>query len=811
MRLLLAGLFLLLIPAGVFAQATGEVQSIGFNGSYRPNCWTPLLVRLKPETVESGNYQLQVWQYDLDGDRPAYTRNIVLNGSEQAAEQRFWMYFLPQPIHEGLPDSTASLRDLQKDLQVFLCTTDGKRIAKLPLTSALQNVDPVRKDVAIKPRGAKLILSVSANGSKQPQIGRYNDTIGLLQDTDWVSLRMQELPENPIGYEAVDAIVWLDGNPDDLAAGNQDTLAAIKDYVRFGGQLVICQSTTDYNQDKSFGDLLPVDLLKVDTKTNFDPLKSLAATKDEVPGLTLDESWSRATGPFQMVRATPRPGTVVNTWIDWKQDGSNTDVTPYLARKAYGLGQVTWVAQPLTVDNVPANPTGWPHVWNRVFGWKDNSFVLPPGLAPDDPLVNDRVLTYKPAGPVDLGFKMVQGLNLDSKSAWLIFVAVVFFLIYWLIAGPGTYAYLAAKKKQGLSWMFFSVSALIAIGVTALVVQLVLRGPPQLKHVSFVRAVTGQAVEIYSRFGLYIPNTNNQNIELTDNAAGTVSYVSPFAEHPQQLGDVSEFPSPAEYTVPVRDLKSDTPAAITVPYRSSLKKFQSRWVGDLPLKFIGSPKLDPEDRRIPISGSLTNATGQNLSEVYLAFKLNADQDWMIYIPTWDKNLTYDLKKDLGKPLFVGKGNPLLGVPTQGKILSDELTPVSTSNGWQSFWFDHFHRSSANEDPNVDEPSYDYVFPMLSVFDRLPAMKNNRGFSNLANKEVISEDRVELFNRGARMLDASSSINSGQLVILASNKGPLPTPLQIDGDKITGDGTTFYQFIMPIDRGKADQPTTRKAE
>jgi hypothetical protein len=805
MRLFVAGLLLLIIPASVFAQASGQVQSIGFNGTYRPNCWTPMLVRLVPDTTDSANYQIQVFQHDLDGDKAIYTRNIVLNGSAQASEQLFWMYFLPQPINKGLADQ--SLQFLQKDLQVFLYTADGKKpVAKLPLTSTLQNVDPYRDTYTNKPRSAKLILTVSANGSQQAQFGRYNDAIGALEDVEVVNLRMRDLPDDPIGYEAVDAVVWLDGNPDDLSAGNQDTFAALKDYIRFGGQLVICQSTANYDEDKSFGDMLPVDILKVDTKSNFEPLKSMVETRFADPFQTVDQSWGRSTGPFQMVRAKARPGTVVNTWIDWKQDGSYTDTSPYLARKSYGMGQVAWVAQPLSVEAMPANPTGWPHIWDKVFGWKDSSYILPTGESSDDPKIHFQFQKYEAAGPLDLGFSLVQGLNLDSKSVWLIFLAVVFFLIYWVIAGPGTYAYLATKKRQGYSWFFFGITAMLATLVTMAVVKIVLRGPPQIRQLSVVRVSPAQPTIVYSRFGLYIPRDGDQKIELQDTSPTSVSYISPFAEHPQQLGDVSEFPSPADYYVPVRDLKSDTPPAITVPYRSSLKKFQTRWVGDTPMKFIGSPKLDLNDRRIPLSGSLTNATGQNLSDVYLAFKLTDDHDWMIYIPNWANGITYDLQKDLGRPLFVARDDsPSTGHPGQGKVLSDEFAPASKANGWQSYWFDHFRRSSEIEDPNKDD-GYQFVFPMLSVFNRLPAMQNS-----INGNGTYSGDRVEFYARGARMLDTTPSLSAGQLVILASNKGPLPVPLEVDGDKIPGEGVNFYQFILPINRGKADEPTTRKSE
>jgi len=58
-----------------------------------------------------------------------------------------------------------------------------------------------------------------------------------------------------------------------------------------------------------------------------------------------------------------------------------------------------------------------------------------------------------------------------------------------------------------------------------------------------------------------------------------------------------------------------------------------------------------------------------------------------------------------------------------------------------------------------------------------------------------------------MLNVSQSVMSGQLAILAAAQGPVPMPLEVDGDKVTGKGWTFYQFILPIDRGSLDGPPT----
>jgi hypothetical protein len=823
MRLLFAGLFLLILPTFAFAQATGEVESIGFNNTYRPDCWTPMVVRLHPQTNEPGTYQLQVWQYDVDGDRPVYTRQITLNGADQARDQRFWMYFLPQPINKGLPDSgqlpgsanTGTLKDLQQDLQVFLCTAGGKQITQLPITSTLLNVDPYR-DYSQMPRGTKLILAVSDPGS-QPRFGDYQNAVGITEDVQVVNLQPKDLPEDPIGYEAVDGIVWLNSDPADLDKGGEHKLAAIQNYVRFGGHLVICQPTSDWQKVFGFGDLLPVEVKGVSDKDNLEPLRSMAQPHERDPVPPTVDSWNRPVGPFQFARATAKPNAVVDDWIDWKEDGSYSDKSPYLVRGAYGLGQVTWVAQDLGNPAVAGRATtGWPYVWDKVFGWKNDTYVIPAGASKDDERLKNVFDQYAPGPPADLGMPLVQGLNLSSKGMWLIFVAIAFFLIYWVVAGPGSFLYLASKKRAGFSWFFFGLAAIAATAVTVLVVKLVLRGPPEIRHLSFVRVAPKQPTLVYSRFGLYIPRDGDQSIDLGDMAHEGVSYISGFAEHPQQLGDASEFPAPANYVVPVRDLTTTDPPRITVPYRSSLKKFQSRWIGDMQQQpagsvstgsvFTGSVKLDPTNFSAFLSGTITNQTGIDFTDVYLAFRNPTGKDWLIYLPSWSKNATIDLKADLEKKTtFVGRetGNAL---PGDKKILSDAVVPSSwkrdpKQHGWLNYWYAHLRRNGFS-DAIVDDPTFTYVYPMLSLFDELPPAVNYQVNGQWSN------NRVELFRRGARMLDVSRCIDAGELAILAAAPGPIPAPMQVNGNPVGGDGTIFYQFIFPLDRGNVDLPTTR---
>ncbi len=844
MRWILVGLMLLVGPSVAFGQATGEVQAIGFNGLYRPNCWTPMIVRLKAETPGPGTFQLQVFQHDLDGDRVIYTRKVTLNGNTTSSEQLFWMYFLPQPINRGLPDkSSGTLRDLQKDLQVFLYSEDGRRqVAELPVTSVVENVDPFRDggnspSRSVQSRGQKVVLAVTASGSKQVSVDLgWNQATGMAEDVEVVSVRTRELPDDPLGYEAVDAVLWLDGNPADLEAGNTHQFAALQDYVRTGGQLVVNQPTAGWQSTGGFGDMLPVDVRGVDSKADFEPLRSLAAVPNaDEDGIYLSDvvrvygsptgRWERAAGPFTFARATARPGAVVEHWITWpapttapaatgpagtllppaSQPATRpVDRTPYLARRAYGLGEVTWVAQDLATDSVPSNPVGWPYVWAAVFGWRNDAYSMPPARQADDPGVKTLVDRYRGGGAVDLGYTFVQGLNLDSKGAWLIVLAIVFFIAYWVVAGPGSYAYLLTTKRTGLSWFFFALSALLATAVTVGVVKLVLRGPPEARHVSFVRVAPGLPAVAYTRFGLYIPRDGDQSLVLGQAAPNSLTYLAPFPKHPQQLGDVTEFPGLQEYDVPVRDLGETDDARIDVPYRSSLKTFEARWVGTLPAQFAGTVRLNPDHGSLPLDGKLQNATGMDLEKVYLAFNVSPGKDWLVYVPKWPKGQTLDLQADLARARYpVGREGQAVRTPADGVVLSDELaSPYAAKdplrNGWSNYWFAKLRRGSLSD---VNADAGEMAFPIVSLFDRLPPMPNVLGQGAFGGKPSMTDDRVDLLARGVRRVDASPSVAAGQLVVLVAAKGPLPVPITVDDRPIADtDGTTYYQFVLPIDRG-----------
>ncbi len=794
-------IFHFITPAG--AQPSGSVEGLGFQNIYRPDCWTPIHITLRADSGKSDQYQIQVKQEDMDRDHPVFTRMISLTGNAAGSsvrDQKFHMYFKPQPTGDGLPDSNEPLAELQAMLPVSLCTSGGKWLSNLPISTTINNIDPKSGPFASH-RGTRLILAVS-DGSSHPVSADYENAIGILEDVKFVTVHAADLPESVLGYDAVDAVVWLNADPAELKLGGDERYRALQAYVRRGGSLVIC-TPTDWQKLLGFADLLPVTISSAETKKDPDPLRTIGRGRnaDTLSATELRDGWDTLPGPFTLARATPKPTAHVVDWISW--NGQN-DQSPWLVRAPVGAGVVTWVAQDLGDVSVTRALRNWPRIWDHVLDLHNETIVV----AIDTP--DDVKFDFKESGMLDIGYSALSGLELTSKSMWLVTLAIVFFIAYWLLAGPGSYAYLATKHRASLSWFIFALSALAATAVTVLVVRLTLRGAPELRHISLVRAATNEPAIVYSRFGLYIPRDGVQTLELKDMAPNSLATLSAFAIHPQHLvnDNVPDDPGP-EYQVMMRDIDSQEPAILRVPYRSTLKKFEADWSGEISGRIEGAGKLSDGQK---IDGILTNGTGKRLRNIYIAyFQPDANRpfggdDMIFFTPIWDPGTSIDLRKKFNPQTADGRtaARAVYQVTNVNPERGDEFRGTLDAF-WQPYWFSMM-RVSTLGDQKFDDfgaRSVRSSIPMLSFFARMKPQRNQRGYP---------ASRFELLRRGARRFDVSPALCAGSLVVLAEGDGAssIPMPLEVEGDKIEGSGSTVYQFILPLDQSGLS-PTTQPSE
>jgi hypothetical protein len=455
---------------------------------------------------------------------------------------------------------------------------------------------------------------------------------------------------------------------------------------------------------------------------------------------------------------------------------------------------------------------GWPFVWDRVFGWKNKTMVIRADNPKDRLSVWGKLQDQWLAGSMaDMGGTLLNGMDHSGKAGAYVFLVILFFIGYWIVAGPGSYLFLAGKGQRQLSWPVFAVSAMVATLLTVLVVKLLLRGNPEVRHVSVVRLAPGAPAVVEGRVGLYIPRDGPQNVALRDVNPESASTITALAIHPQHLGNYSGFPDSLDYRVDVRDVSAAGGVEVSIPYRSTLKKLQVHWVGALPggAGIVGDPQLI-EAGTVPdvngdgrpdgfIGGRVANKTGYDLKNVFFAFTYEAPnvppQDYLVYVPVWKKDETLDLLKT-----YAG-AEQLIGDERFDKIVKGTAGVMTGRLDTQ--WTPYLHRSiraASNADGIVDDSGK--LVPLsvvvMSLFDRIPPMKNDKN---------ISYTRPELLRRGGRELDMSHLVAAGNLVILAEvDNTPLPFPMDVEGDRMKGEGRSYYQATLPLrNRSALAQP------
>jgi hypothetical protein len=556
-----------------------------------------------------------------------------------------------------------------------------------------------------------------------------------------------------------------------------------------------------------------------------------------------DMLWDGLKGPFRYATAEVKPGAGVVVWqTDLKEqlllDGDGKP-RPYAVRGAFGAGSVTWVAQDLGDRQIlgeRVTTRGWAHVWDKLFDWPNES-------VPDSKDSKDKnVAPYQGGATWDLGRSYLGLMDLGSTSAALIGIAVLFFIGYWVAAGPGSYFVLLRKGRSTLSWFTFAAIAIGATGLTVGIVKLVLRGAPQLKHVTLVRSAPGEPASVHSQFGLYIPRDGLQKLELKDAAAGRPAYVTAFNLHPAFNASESEFPARQDYYVPVKELHEPgqdaaDPKVIRVPYRSTLKKFQAQWSGNLQGGIQANVKLAAD---VPlVQGSVTNATGHDLRMVYLmvnhprAVFVTEDEyearDLVLYVSYWKNGDRIDLKKQFETTLnggaarinkdamLVNESDPNAIFHYQGIVTQDRGR--MTANSWTEYWYSHLGPSKGGwreaygggdyQENNAVRPA---SFPLLSFYDRLPVSRNEPSTNNFGQQNRANVDRVDFIRRGVRAFDMSATVSAGQMAIIgvsAGDKEKLPFPLEVEGNRIDGEGVIYYQYVVPVDRSAVLKAPTNK--
>jgi len=232
-----------------------------------------------------------------------------------------------------------------------------------------------------------------------------------------------------------------------------------------------------------------------------------------------------------------------------------------------------------------------------------------------------------------------------------------------------------------------------------------------------------------------------------------------------------------------------------VPFRSTLKKFQLDWAGS-GISGIGAEEVSWANG---LTGKLTNLTGHDLYQVYIAFRGGADDDSLLHLrapdgkPAWAKGDQLNLKD-----LWANRRNLI------NPAKPSDLCDFGLLNGG---WMPEFDNTLRSAKDRGEIGNRELSFLLLSLFDRIGPRP----------KGAEKETSYVIHRWSGRHLDASAALLAGNMVILArgddpgADISPLPVTLDVDGRKMPGKGAVYYQFVVPLARPSESAPTTSPVE
>jgi len=398
---------LLLCASAAQAKVVIGMEDWGLGGSVKSGLWAPLYVELK----STGEDFVGLLEVEVRADqrvRPLFTKPITL---VRDTPTQHWLYFRS-------PSSTSR----QRSGEEFAWQVRNRK-GRVVFRSRWQRpmLLPAGDTVVTVFRGPG-VSGAGLGGLLDPGSGVRNNVLLLTPKT---------APDNSIGYQGSDVLVWLDPDPSQMSSVAQRE--ALVNYVNQGGHLVLAAGTGWQALTGSFlSELLPA------RPTGTDPpvgeVFDLVAEPSAAPGDVADWSLGKDT---VLVRLEDPRGEVLMAHRG----------APVIVRAPVGLGRVTLIAfDPTKSPFTEADPEAKRAFWTTALG-----------------------ISVTSRDPLDLGTveqvsePLIRALNDFPGFKPINFTFIILFLLgYVILIGPADYFILKRLKRLHWTWVTFPTVAIFA-------------------------------------------------------------------------------------------------------------------------------------------------------------------------------------------------------------------------------------------------------------------------------------------------------------------------------------------------------------
>lgn len=533
----------------VLFDVDGAGGFVGLGGHVRPGQWTPLRVTLANQSAELRRVKVQWLINDEDGDRVVAQRIATLNPMRSGTH--VWLY--------AAPPTATRLGGLTWQVQVIDAETN--RAVGEPLSIRPQDQPEAGQFVRfLSPQENAIgIMSSIALGLDDIASGATGH-----EPTRLITgLNLADLPDRWYGLSAINTLIWTHGDgeggsPTDPAF-QLEQQEALRDWVRRGGHLVILlPAFGELWSGSPLADLMPVESGQMRRVEDFPPISVGTVMSAERAPITMTV--------FDM------PANTTAQVLERDRQGN-----PVVVAKRFGFGRVTVVGVDLADRNLVRMglPNGKWTIWHKVFHWTHPAFTQ--GQVDAQIAAADMVRPEgRHQGATRIGPGWLPGIiDMTGTATPALLLAIIVFIIYWIVAGPGVYGVLRSKGLQRHTWVAFVLVVGVFTGATWAGALLLRKGNVTAAHFSVVD-IDGNTGQAHARgwLSLFVPDFGAAEIAIDPqhpdrhNTLASPGVVSEL--------DSGRFPDQQSYTI-----DAGAPNAAAVPIRATAKRFTYDYAGRL--------------------------------------------------------------------------------------------------------------------------------------------------------------------------------------------------------------------------------------
>lgn len=743
------------------AHLQAEVIRVGFPGSagqagtvgadhFRVGSYTPILVELTNTEADTFTGVIEARQQDRDGDEVVARREVMVSGTRR--------YFLYVPAGENADRTRFSVRVLNLE----------GGLAKLfnRANEPVREVAPAADPVAVR-NEHRVILDISERPVNT--LGTLVSNQQLARPVVVIRSSPRDLPDNPVGFEMADTIVWDAADTEAMDLAQRE---ALLEWARRGGRLIVAVSRNWQTIGRSkLGEVLPARLTNALSMTQVPKSWEEDVYTGTAPPLSTPLTYTPVT------RASLLPGAA-----PLLPDSAEPNDPLLAVRSLCGRGEVILVTAELS--DLPKHGVPLDIVLRKLVGVKRHD-------TPDD---NEQYAR------VDLFRFVEQRTGFQVTTQLYLMIAFVFVVVYVFVATGGVWTWL---KRRGLiqhAWGAFALVVLVASAGSLAAVQMIRGIGYRVQELTFV---DGQAGSSAAAAVTYLGLKTAAHTELDLRLAAAGGPPESTAENSTSIRPLPAAPDDFQMTQYKAGQRYEAVAAVGelrgVPLRATLKQFEGVWRGELPGRIEASlQRRGTGNIRLSEGSWIRNGLDTDLDKCYLLVP-SPGANWPDR--RRDQMIVYSLER-LGKGQRLSVADIEKAMAAAQARQAGEATPgaakVPLFSEEQDTWFRRCGGRVSNPDyymgmereQQLDMTELNTALLLATTYDEL----NRPQSKSMARSQGQHLDRSAVLSRDSALLIGFSS-QPGPVVLCWREPGDSPgkwRPLRSEEDR-----TVVYRIVIPI--------------